>query len=123
MNTSFFCHPCKRAFASLDEYVKHNTKKQCVTNDVISRFNQQNQAASTSTTTTNVMNVDTTATTAEPIVAVSTESANVQPTEFEPVQSNISSPMAASSPMSEDTEQQVGNIWWLLYEISLCQND
>lgn len=111
MNSSFFCHPCKRAFASLDEYVKHNTKKQCIANYAIGRLNSQssNESLFASTTTSDVTNEAITAAITGSNAAAATEPAPIESDETELVHSNISSPMAASSPMNEDIEQQLGN--------------
>ena len=100
MNSGFFCHPCKRSLASLKALVRHNNKRQCVANAAveISNTNNADQDATAS--------VPTSLTNEAPVASINDVPPSAQSIASEPAPSNISSPMAAPSPMSKDIELQ-----------------
>ena len=104
MNSGYFCYPCKRSFASLKALVRHNNKRQCVTNAAVDSLNTDNADENATAS------APTGLTTEAPTASINDVPPSAQPTTNEPVPSNISSPMAAPSPMSEDIELQAGNI-------------
>ena len=94
MNSGYVCRPCKRSFVSLKEFVTHTNKRQCVANAALD--NLMNTSASQNASTS--------------VVSATDAPTTVQSVVDEPAPSNISSPMAAPSPMNEDMEQETGNI-------------
>ena len=89
MNSTAFCNGCKRSFSSLQKLVRHCNKQKCGTNPSVEVNNNDDRTQviqTPSQTTTQAVE--------QPV-----EQSAVQP-----IASNISSPMAGTSPMEKVVE-------------------